>query len=75
MSEYKTVSADVEVSLDEWTEKELCDYLEDLGYTVTKTPEDTDWLTRLADAKFYHHPEQFDKLFSEYVYQKLGRIV
>jgi hypothetical protein len=74
MNEYKTVCADVEVSLDEWSEAELVEYLTDLGYEVTKTPENTDWLMRLADAKQYH-PEKFDKLFSEYVWKELGRIV
>jgi len=74
MSEYKTISADVEVCLDEWTEEELIEYLDSLGYTLA-TPEDIDWLAQLADAKFYNHPEKFDELFSEYVYQKLGRVV
>jgi hypothetical protein len=74
MSAYKTVCADVEVSLDEWQEKEIIDYMEDIGYTLVKSPEDDAWLTRLADAKVYH-PEQFDKMFSEYIHQKLGRIV
>jgi hypothetical protein len=51
MSETKYVSADVEISLDEWSEAELVEYLTDLGYEVTKSPENTDWLMRLADAK------------------------
>jgi hypothetical protein len=48
MSAYKTVCADVEVSLDEWQEKEIIDYMEDIGYTLVKSPEDDAWLTRLA---------------------------
>lgn len=76
MSQYKTITADVEVEvdLDEWDEREIVDYMEDLGWTITKTPEDDIWLPRLADAKQYH-PETFDALFSEYVYLKLGRII
>jgi hypothetical protein len=74
MSYTKYLNTDVEINLDEWEEKEIIEYMEDLGYVLTKTPEDSFMLEKLADAKVYH-PENFDKLFSEYIYKTIGRIV
>jgi hypothetical protein len=73
---YKTfyTDAEVEVSLDEWSEQEIVDHMTDLGYTITKTPDDVHQLNKLADAKQYNFGN-FDKIFADYVYNTIGRIL
>lgn len=65
---------EAEVSLDEFDEADIVKYMEDLGYTMTKTPEDSFQLHKLADAKMYH-PQSFDNVFAEYIYNTIGRII
>lgn len=65
---------EAEVSLDEFEEKDIVKYMEDIGYTLTKSPDDSFQLNKLADAKVYT-PESFDTLFSDYIYNTIGRII
>lgn len=75
MTDMKRIEVEAEVWLDSWDNEELIEYLEAQGYVLTKTPEEITWLSMLADAKQYRTPEEFDKMFSEYVYNTLGRVV
>jgi len=71
-----TTDVDVEVNLEDFDEKEIIEYLNECGYEVFKklggtTEED---LSALADAKIRNSPE-FDRMFADYVYNKLGRVI
>lgn len=70
-----TTEVDVDICLDEFPVDEIIDYLEDSGYNVYgRGTDDGDALAALADAKVYH-PEKFDKMFADYIFEKLGRII
>ena len=60
--------------LDEFSEKEICAYMEDLGYTFTKTPEQQSDLEHLADTKKYQ-PDKFDRVFADFIYRETGKIL
>lgn len=65
---------EVEVTLDEFDEKDIVKYMEDLGYTMTKTPDEVFMLNKLADAKFYNLGD-FDRMFADFIYSQTGRII
>jgi hypothetical protein len=69
------VEVEVEVDLDEMPIEEVIEYLTDKGYRILSQGEPTkNQLNDLVDAKIRNSPD-FDKLFSEYVYDTLGRII
>jgi hypothetical protein len=68
------VEVEVEVDLDEMPIEEVIEYLADKGYKVVPHSGVKSSLNDLVDAKIRNSPD-FDKLFSEYVYDTLGRIV
>jgi hypothetical protein len=69
-----SIDVEAEVWLDQFEEKDIVKYLEDEGYTMTKTPEDSFQLRRLAELK-RNQPEKFDRAFADYIYETVGMIL
>lgn len=68
------IDVEAEVWLDQFEEKDIVKYLEDEGYTITQTPEDSFQLRRLAELK-RSQPEKFDRAFADYIYETVGIIL
>lgn len=67
---------EVEVDLGAFDEEDLITEVRSMGYIVTKDPEIADDIDVriLAEAKKYN-PSQFEELFREYVWNRIGVVV
>lgn len=73
---YIEVNTEVFVEAAEFTDDELIEELETRGYNVTGDDEtdSTGLLDKLYNLKRANDPK-FDKVFADYIYAKLGRVL
>lgn len=69
MSRYRSVSVDVDVALEEFSDVDLIDELEDRGYTVVGETDDP--LFKIRQSFLLDSPENFRK-FVEKIFREQG---
>lgn len=70
MSSHVYITAEVEIDLYEIDEETLLEHIEERGISPFS---DSQQLAALYEAKRYH-PEKFDEMFSNVVYNVLGKV-
>ncbi len=65
MSRYRSVSVDVDVALEEFSDVDLIDELEDRGYTVVGETDDP--LFKIRQSFLLDSPENFRKFVANYL--------
>jgi len=71
----KNISVDVEINLDDFTEEELIEAMDNLGYDCVKQNNGQICLDDLYELKRTGKTAEFDTAFADYCWQEIGRII